>query len=191
MVFSLFELFDAFVITAFMGFFFMDMFKKPKAIDYDPLTDNSYKKGFDWDAFKFAALVTAPAILLHELAHKLVAISYGLQATFHAAYTWLGIGLVMKLLNFGFIFFVPAFVSHSGGASPFQSAMISGAGPFINLILFLAAHLYLKFGNAKPKYKPLLILTKRINLFLFAFNLIPIPGFDGSKFFAGLFATLF
>ena len=81
MVFSFMEIVDALIIVAFMGFFFMDIFRKPKHIDYDPLKDTSFTKRFDWDAFKFAALVTAPAIILHELAHKIVAISYGLQAS--------------------------------------------------------------------------------------------------------------
>ena len=42
-------------------------------------------------------------------------------------------------------------------------------------------------NNLFPKkFNPALLLTSRINMFLFIFNMLPIPGFDGSKVFTGL-----
>jgi len=51
------------------------------------------KLGLSWKDFKFAIIITAPAVILHELAHKFVAMAMGLTATFHAWYTGLGIGV--------------------------------------------------------------------------------------------------
>lgn len=185
-MFSLQEFIDLLIMIAALGFIFKDIFKKPVG-PYDPLT--YYKKKFNFENFKFAVMVTAPAIILHELAHKLVAIYYGLSATFHAHYFFLGLGIILKLLNFGFIFFIPGYVAHSGLATHFQTAMIAIAGPLTNLALFGIATFFLKQKNIKKKYIPILILTKKINLFLFIFNMLPIPPFDGSHFFSNIIAA--
>ena len=186
-MFSIQEIIDVIIMTLALGFIFKDVFVKPSG-PYNPLT--YYKKKINLDNFKFAIMVTAPAIILHELAHKFVAISYGLKATFHAHYLFLGIGLLMKVLNFGFIFFIPGYVTHSGLATPFQTASIAVAGPMINLILWLGSAFILKQNNVKKKYIPFLFLTKRINMFLFIFNMLPIPPFDGGHFFMSLIRAL-
>jgi Zn-dependent protease len=134
-------------------------------------------------------MVTGPAIILHELAHKIAAMSFGFTATFHAAYFWLILGLVLKFMNFGFIFFVPAYVSISGLMTPLQNMIISGAGPFTNLALWLGSEALLRTNLAKKrKMHVVLYLTSKINMFLFIFNMLPILGFDGSKFFSGIFS---
>ena len=94
-MFSLQELIDVIIMTLALGFIFKDIFVRPSS-PYDPLT--YYKKKINLENFKFAIIATAPAVILHELAHKFVAIAYGLEATFHAHYFFLGIGLLMKLL---------------------------------------------------------------------------------------------
>jgi Zn-dependent protease len=186
-MFSVQELIDLVIMTTALGFIFKDIFKKPSG-PYEPLT--YYKKRFDFDNFKFAVMVTAPAIIFHELAHKFVALFYGLEATFHAHYFFLGIGILMKLLNFGFIFFIPGYVMHSGLATHFQVATIAVAGPLINLLLWLSSAFLLKQKNIKNKYIPILFLTKRINMLLFIFNMLPIPPFDGGHFFQSLILAL-
>ena len=179
MIFSIRELFDVVIMTLAVGYIFMDMFRK------EPY-------GFDKKAFMFACLVTAPALIFHELAHKFVALSFGLEATFHAAYFWLLLGIVLKMLRFGFIFFVPAYVSIGGTAiNPLASALIAGAGPFLNLLLFVTAWLLLKQKRIKHNTYVFLQVTKQINLFLFIFNMLPIPFFDGMKFYQGIFQTVF
>ena len=190
------EIFDIILMTAALGYIFADSFgkyshatKRHIEQDYDPLTD--YKPGYDWQSFKFACYVTAPAIILHELGHKVTALMFGLQATFHAAYEWLGIGILLKLLNFGFIFFVPAFVSHSGNATPIQSALIAFAGPGVNLLLWLSSSLAVKQKLCQKKYIAFFALTKRINMFLFFFNMIPIFGFDGEHVLNGVVRAFF
>ena len=177
MFFTIRELIDVIVMTAAVGYIFMDFFKQ-----------KDHHFGFDKNAFYFACLVTAPALIFHELAHKFVAMSFGLQATFHAAYFWLLIGVALKLLRFRFIFFVPAYVS-IGAARSVQSlplALTAGAGPFLNLVLFGVATLLLKRKKLKHKTFIFLYVTKQINLLLFILNMLPIPFFDGMKVYQGL-----
>lgn len=178
MIFSLQELIDVIVMTAAVGFIFMDLFRR---------THKTTKQ-----AFLFSCLVTAPALIFHELAHKFIAISYGLTATYHAAYWFLLIGVGLKLLKSGFIFFVPAYVSIAGAEiAPGAGALIAFAGPFLNLVLFLAAWAMLKQKKLKTSTYMFLHVTKQINLFLFVFNMLPIPLFDGFKVYSGLYHLVF
>lgn len=183
------EIFDMIAMTAVVGYIFSDIFKKPVREDYDPLTH--FKPGFDIENFKFAILVAAPAIILHELGHKFVAISYGLEAHFEAAWFFLGLALIMKLMNFGFIFIVPAYVSIIGRATPLESSLIAFSGPAVNLALWLFAMLSVKKNFFPKKYDAALLLTSKINMFLFIFNMLPIPGFDGNKVFLELIGAFF
>ena len=182
MLFTIRELFDIIVMVAAVGFIFMDLFRR-------------LNTGFDKNAFLFACMVTAPAIIFHELAHKLVAVSFGFQATFHAAYIWLMIGVALKLLRFGFIFFVPGYVSiaaaQAASIAPSATAFIAFAGPFLNLLLFLGAWALLQKKQLKKNTYILLQVTKQINLLLFILNMLPIPFFDGMKVYQGLFQVFF
>jgi len=178
---SLREVFDILIMTIAVGFIFMDIFKKPTA-QYEPL----HHQGFKWHDFFFAAMVTAPGIILHELGHKFVALAFGLTAAFKAAYTFLGIGIALKLLSAGFIFFVPAYVSISGPATHLQSALTAAAGPLTNLVIFLLALIVLKTKKLSHNWLVFWTLTKQINIFLFIFNMLPFFFFDGAKVFSGL-----
>ncbi len=161
----------------------MSSIRQPRT-EYSVLTP---LQRFDWDNFIFAMIVTAPAIILHELAHKFLALAFGLQALFHASYWGLGIGVFLRIINSPFIFFVPGYVSIQGGTA-LQSAMTAVIGPLMNLALFAGAHFILtRKKTLTQKQAMILYLTKQINLFLFIFNMLPIPPFDGSKFFYSLF----
>ena len=176
------ELIDLVIMIGVIGFIFKDMLPVRDIKNYEPLDEFKNKKSFLGEGFKNAVIVTAPAIALHELGHKLSAISFGLEATFHAAYTWLGIGLLLKLFNAPFLFFVPGFVSYTGIAvEPLARAFIAFSGPLVNLLLFLLATVAIKQRWFDSKYLPLLVLTKQINLFLFIFNMIPLGFFDGAQ----------
>jgi Zn-dependent protease len=205
MFLNMFEILDIIIMTLVMGFLFMSTLKPIKKTE-DVL--DKYLKGssrmFDWHALWFAALVTAPAIILHEFGHKIVALSFGLTSTFHSACStsnllpgsppffdfYCGlmiISIILKIINFGFIFFIPALVQTSGSATVLQHVLIAAAGPFVNLLLFLTAWLILKYHKSlAPKTAHFLTLTKNINIFLLIFNIIPIPGFDGFNIFSGL-----
>lgn len=188
MILSIREILDILIMTLAVGYIFMGIFK---------FSQDRFQTGFDWKAFKFACLVTAPAIILHELGHKFVAVIYGFEATFHAAYTWLGIGIVLRALQTGFIFFVPAYVSVGCGAAQnctiphLQMSAIAAAGPFVNLIIFFMCWILLKKKNLKKHTRIALYITKQINLFLFIFNMLPIPMFDGFKVYSGLWKVFF
>ena len=189
------ELIDVVVMTVAVGFIFMDIFRFPGK-------EPRMKPGFDWQALGVACLITAPAIILHELAHKFIAIGFGMNATFHAAYFWLAIGIALKLLHFKFIFFIPGYVqpcSHPLGSTalaaclmqlqnfPLQKAAVAFAGPFLNLVLYVGAWIALKnMKNMSKRTFFVLYLTKQINLLLFVFNMLPFPLFDGFKVYDGL-----
>jgi Zn-dependent protease len=193
------EIFDMFVTIAVVGFLFMDTFKAPKEEKGDELSrylkKNRFSR-FNWKNFWFAAMVTAPAILLHELGHKIAALSYGYEATFHAFYansTTLFFGLfaiAMKILNFGFLFLVPGFVSIVGIGGPEQYGLIAFAGPGVNLLIFLISLIIINTQKLKPKNIHFWVLTKNINLFLLIFNLLPIPGFDGFTVWSSLWKII-
>jgi len=176
-MFSIRELFDVLMMTGAVGYIAMQFFRPS-----DPT-----KIGFDWDRFKFACLVTAPAIVLHELGHKFVATGFGLDATFHAAYGWLAFGLFLRIIGSGFLFFVPAYVTFPAATTPLAMSLIAFAGPAVNLILYLIASVILK--DKKPRTSKTILfwsVTKRINGFLFLFNMIPLGFFDGAKVLSGL-----
>lgn len=177
MVLSLRELVDVTIMTLAVGYIFSDLFLQ---------AFRDKKK-----AFTFSCLVTAPALILHELGHKFFALSFGLSAQFHAAYLWLVIGVILKIMGSNFIFFVPAYVSISGSVTPGASALIAFAGPLLNLTLFILSWAALRKGTYKTKTYLFLHVTKQINLFLFIFNMLPIPFFDGFKVYQGLFAAIF
>jgi len=176
------ELFDIVFMTVMLGLIFMYFFRGIRAKD---ALIAQYQSGFNMDEFKFSLMVIAPAIVLHELAHKFVALLFGMQATFHAAYLWLFIGLVLSMMRFKFLFFIPGFVSISAG-SALQSSLTAGAGPFMNLLLWIGAIIVLKYKLVDEKYDSIIFLTKQINMFLFFFNMIPLGFFDGAKFFSGM-----
>ena len=187
MLFTLQEFIDLIIMTLVIGFIFSGLFYKPKE-DYDPLKHSQgfsfgfFHFNFDFDDFKFAALITAPAIILHEMAHKLAAMYFGLQATFHAAYLWLGIGVILKLLSFPFIFFIPGYVSYTSSTLPLNQALIAFVGPGTNLVLWLGSW-FLSTRVKKESHRMAFMLSSKINMFLFIFNMIPIPFFDGGHFF--------
>jgi len=176
------------IMTLFVGYIFSDVFTR--FTDYSGDVLGFRRPGLDLEAFKFAALVTAPGLILHELSHKFIALGFGMQATFHAAYAWLIFGLILKLVNFGFIVFVPAFVSITGTGNPLQFSVIAFAGPAMNLSLWLGTGFAMKKNLIAKKHLKLAFLTKEINKFLFIFNMIPFPGFDGYQVFSGLLKTI-
>ena len=188
MFITIFEILDMILMIAVVGFIFKDAFKIQKKTD--DLEGYLKRSRFRWDDFWFAAMVTAPAIILHEIGHKVTALSFGLSAEFHAAYLWLLVGLILKLVNFPFIFFVPAYVSIAGAAAANESTWIAFAGPGINLLLFLTGLIIVKASRLKGRKLEFWVLTKNINMFLFIFNMLPIPGFDGFTFFSSLWRLL-
>lgn len=191
MIITLLEILYLLIVTLVLGFIFYDRIGLYTPSKEDDLI-KKYSKRFDWDSFWFAAYVTAPGVVLHELGHKFVALFFGLFAQFKIFTLGLGIAIILKLVNSPFLIIAPGYVEIGGPATPLESLLISFAGPFVNLLLFFISLLLL---NRKKKYSKktyiFLSLTKQINLVLFIFNMIPIPPLDGSKVFYNLFKLLF
>ena len=190
MIVTFWEIADIIAMTFFIGFIFKDYFRlvpKPKHhAGYEPLEYyNKSKKGKFWEDLLHSCMIAAPALVLHEFGHKIVAMSFGAIATLHAPYFMYLIILGMKLIKFPILFFVGGYVTHSA-LPPLQSAFVSLAGPLTNLILYLICFIAVKYELANNKYTPLLMASGKLNLFLCIFNMIPIPGFDGYNMFMGL-----
>ena len=179
------EVIDLAIMALAVGFIFSGMIPRKEELYYGIRV-----KSLDLSHLLYSAAIAAPAIILHELGHKFVAIALGLSATFHAAYEWLAIGVFLKLINFGLLFFVPAYVEISGAQTPLMSSLTAFAGPAVNLLLFIGSWYALKDRKLAKKYGIPLHFTKEINKFLFIFNMLPIPFFDGFTVYSGLFHAL-
>lgn len=187
-LFSLIELVRLAIMTSAIGYIFMDYIKSPTTVTSPFAT----KKSFNWEDFRFAALVTAPGIILHEMGHKFVGMAMGIQTEFFTSYFGLFIGIFLKWIGSPFIIFAPGFVSLTVTVTALQSFVTAFAGPLMNLLLFLVAYLILnRKKNLTRNQAIALYLTKQINLFLFLFNLIPLPPFDGYHVFSNLFKLVF
>lgn len=187
-IFSLAELIRLAIMTAALGYIFMGYIKNPATV-IDVLSPRS---SFNWQDFRFAALVTAPGIILHEMGHKFVGLAMGVSTEFFTSYFGLFLGIFLKWISSPFIIFAPGYVSLSGALTQTQVFFTALAGPFMNLLLFLTAYIILdRKKNLTRNQAVALHLTKQINLFLFLFNLIPFPPFDGYKVFTSLFGIIF
>ncbi len=188
MIITIKEVIDIILMTLIMGFIFKDIFKQ--RLDVKNVMNLVKQKSFNWNDFWFACILVAPSIILHELGHKFMAMYFGLQATFHAAYTWLALGVILKLVNFGFIFFIPAYVSILGQATHLQYAAISFAGPAVHLIFWALTSFILPNPHLTHKFRYFVFMMNRINMWLFIFNMLPIPGLDGFHVYTNLIQAI-
>jgi len=150
-----------------------------------------YKKRswIDWESMKPAMIVTAPAVVLHELGHKFVALGLGYHAEFFTSYLGLALGVFLKVAGSPFIIFIPGYVSISD-APVSASGIIALAGPLVNLLLWVIATIIAKTTKLKGQKLMVLLLTKKINGILFLFNMIPLGFFDGGKVLQALLSVL-
>lgn len=180
-LFTISEFIDLFVMVLGVGYIFTGLLPFPQKLHEIPSRTKE---------FLYSTLIAAPAVVFHEAAHKIAAISFGLAATFHASYFGLGLGIILKAMNLG-IFFIPGYVTISG-ATQLQSALSAFAGPGLNLVLALGSMAVVRFYKGlSERARVGFLLSQKLNFFLFAFNMLPIPPFDGSKVFFGLYAVFF
>jgi len=191
MLFTAWELIQIVITIVAVGFIFSGSFRKPKTeSEFGLELEESWtKKLLDLDNIKYAALIAAPAVIFHELGHKFLALYFGFSAVYQASFWGLGLGIILRLFSPGLIFFIPGYVSVSGMGSAFDFGLVSLIGPLVNLIIFGICTLAIR-QNWAPKYERILYLSKQINLWLFIFNMLPIPGLDGFKFYQGLYGLL-
>lgn len=182
----IFELIDMVIMSLAIGYIFSGFLKKPVPENYDPLVHYK-KKSHVWENVKYAALAAGPAVVLHELAHKFVAIGFGAKAVLYAPYGFYLFVILLKMIGFPFLFFVGGFVTHTA-LPPLQSAFVSIAGPLTNFLIWGGITLVIKNGMLKRKYYAIAIPLARISLFLAVFNILPLPGFDGFNFLRNIIA---
>jgi Zn-dependent protease len=128
-------------------------------------------------------LTAGVGFLLHELAHKVVAVRYGQLAEFRADYGMLFVAVMGALV--GFIFAAPGAVYHRGRVSERELGLIAVAGPVTNLALAVVFLPPLLAGLGGGSDLLTLVGSRGvlINVFLAAFNMLPFGSLDGKTVF--------
>ncbi len=125
--------------------------------------------------FGVSLLSAGVAFLLHELAHKVVAVRFGQLAAFRADYGMLFLALMSAFA--GFIFAAPGAVHHRGRLTARQRGLIALAGPVTNLVLAVLFLPLALWGG--PFLAQVGSYGVFINLLLAAFNMLPFGPLDG------------
>jgi Zn-dependent protease len=127
-------------------------------------------------------LTVGVAFLLHELAHKVVAVRFGQVAAFRADYRMLGFAVVGALV--GFLFAAPGAVVHRGRITARENGLIAVAGPVTNLLLaavFLVPFVAALLTDTGGFLWDVATRGLQINLLLAGFNMLPFGPLDGRK----------
>jgi Zn-dependent protease len=125
--------------------------------------------------FVRSIVTVGTAFLLHELAHKVVAVRFGQVAAFRADYGLLALAVASGLA--GFLFAAPGAVYHRGHITDRQNGIVAVAGPVTNLVL--AVGFFVSFLLSAGFVEDIARLGVLINLGLAAFNMIPFGPLDG------------
>jgi len=141
-----------------------------------------------WNLLPIVLIGTLTAFILHELAHKFVAIHYGCYARFFLWPVGLGFAILLSLITSGsFVFAAPGAVYIWGkNVTRKENGIISFAGPFTNLcisIIFVILLLVFSHFSNTQYMLNIFYYVAMINAFLGVFNLLPIPPLDGFKVF--------
>lgn len=133
--------------------------------------------------YYFISLIgVGSGFVLHELAHKLMAIRYGFWAEYRL---WIeGLFLALVTAYFGFVFAAPGAVYiHGTYIKDDENGKISLAGPVTNIILALFFFALIPIFPANSTVGAIAFLGYYVNSFLALFNLIPFSVLDGAKVF--------
>lgn len=170
------------IMSVVIGWIFSDFFKRfdifPAYASHQSILEPILK----------GMLVVAPGVVLHELMHKFTAMAFGAAATFHISSFGLFLGVILKLVGSPFVIFAPGYVGIIGKLLPWRNAIVAFAGPFANLLVWFISKEMM--DRDKPERRIYWAFSARINLFLFFFNLLPIPPFDGYQVLAGIVQTI-
>lgn len=125
-----------------------------------------------------AFLAVASGFVLHELAHKFVAIKYGCLAEFRAQMSGLVFAVLITLFT-GFIFAAPGAVQIYGRVDQRENGIISVAGPATNMAIATLFLPLVVFVDGWIGWVAFIIAI--VNAILGAFNLLPFGPLDGKK----------
>ena len=148
--------------------------------------------------FWFAAytITVGSGFVLHEMAHKLVAIRFGARAAYEAwpggLMLMLGLAIVPPLIGMQspFLFLAPgAVMIYAHRINRTQNGLISIAGPATNVLIAIGFFVIAVAGalaGLDPKGPVLTVamLGVAVNFFLAFFNMLPFFPLDGSKVMA-------
>ena len=147
--------------------------------------------------FIASLIAVATGFVFHELAHRYVAIKYGMIARYKAWYLGLAAALIVALIT-AKIFGNPFVIAAPGAVVIMHYGMydityirreyrIAAAGPLANIAVALAA---LIAGHlVGPSWSYYVRFIGSVNAWLAFFNLLPIPPLDGSKIFRASLGT--
>jgi len=137
----------------------------------------------------FATAVAAPALIFHEIAHKIMAQRYELAASYIMWPTGIAISLLLTIFSNGALIFAAlgavvissTFHTRLGyrfiGLTSGQLGKIALAGPMTNIVLAII------FYVLRPINTYFFDLGITINLIVAIFNCFPVPPLDGAKIF--------
>lgn len=129
--------------------------------------------------------------ILHELAHKFTAMSYGFWAEFRKNNLMLVVAVALAALA-GVVFAAPgATMIYAPSLTREQNGKISAAGPVTNLLLCIPFAAILLLGSAVDirlmglnVISTLGMIGLQVNAMIAAFNMLPVSVLDGKKVLA-------
>ncbi len=135
-------------------------------------------------------LTVGIGFVLHEMAHKFVAIRYGLWAEFRKDNIMLVVAVALAALV-GVVFAAPGatviYDINGRGISREQNGWISASGPIVNLLLCIPfAGLLVSSGAGAASLSGSIItiiglVGLQVNAMIAAFNMLPVSVLDGRK----------
>ncbi|HHT19103.1 MAG: site-2 protease family protein [Euryarchaeota archaeon] len=129
--------------------------------------------------FPITLVAVGLGFILHELAHKFVAIKYGYPAEYKMWPDKLVFAIIFAVAV-GVVFAAPGAVYVYGELSRKENGIVSIAGPITSISLAVIFLLLMQF-NVSSQLLLLFFMGFFINSFLAVINLLPVWGLDGKK----------
>jgi len=133
--------------------------------------------------FLISLLTVGVGFVLHEMAHKFVAMHFGYWAEFQRDDQMLLVAVVLAALA-GVVFAAPgATVVYGSSVSKRENGLISAAGPVTSLLICIPFALMLFLGTG-TLVGVIGLFGLRVNAMIAAFNMLPVSVLDGRKVLA-------
>lgn len=134
--------------------------------------------------FLISLLTVGIGFVLHEMAHKFVAMHFGYWAEFQRDDQMLLVAVVLAALA-GVVFAAPgATVVYGSSVSKRENGIISAAGPVTSLLICIPFALMLFLGGAGTLIGVIGLFGLQVNAMIAAFNMLPVSILDGKKVLA-------